>query len=199
MAMRAQHFLLVIVTMLSLGAAAQGQVLLQLYDNTDTHTWQLYASVSGTNDGLAGFYADLTNAKNAVRKSPVSWSPTPMGFVVPTGNGWSWEDAAVGKGELFAGQDPTTPESLVYGIGQTAGTLGGVAYGSPVLLGVGDYFNNAAANHGFYGAGATVFRHASQGLCDTAQVSTQVILIPEPASLALLASAGLLALRRRRR
>ena len=134
------------------GPAVQAvTVTLDMRDNDDG-TFDLYASSSiGDNFGIAYYNIDLVNILTAVHQSPKALSAE-IGAAV--GFSGARSDLAA-PGALFAYQDTlagTAPASLIYGIGQTAGTFPGTIFSTigmpwtaPVLLASGTYTQGGAA------------------------------------------------------
>lgn len=168
-------------------------------------TFDLYASASpGDNAGISFFNVDLVGILTATHQSPRALdlgTGTVRGFTVGRGD-------LAGDGPLFAGQDTSsgTTASLIFGIGQTAGSftllpLGtdvGVPWAVPVLLASGTYSTNPASPDFGQEVVANVFTAVDDVDAAAADVTTLVTRIPEPVTLSILALGGLALLKRRR-
>jgi hypothetical protein len=176
------------------GEAEAGTVTFTLMVDPSSQTFHVQADASlDDNTGLAGFAVDLVNidsARNAApRMNADSGDPADVrGFTL--GN----LDLA-GDGTLFSGQNNSLPTTLLFGIGQSAGGLDtgvapsvGIPWDVPVLLGTGNYSGgllpafgaNIAANLFDMGADETL------ATVSAAQVATNVVVIPEPATYILI-------------
>jgi hypothetical protein len=181
------------------GPAAQGAtIIFDLRDHFDG-TFDLYASASlGDNAGIAFFNVDLVNILTATQQSPKGLDDSlfiTRGFDLGGGD-------LTGDGALWAGQNTASgdaPDNLVYGIGQTAGSFGtlgtprGVPWDAPVLIGSGTYSMDTNPEFGAEVVG-NVF--TAEGGVDAE--AADVVLIPEPVTLSILALGGLVMLRRKR-
>ena len=199
-----------IVVLCLLGSAVQAipKVTLDMRDYGDG-TYDLYASSSlGDNFGIVYFNIELINILTAVHQSPVAFSADVGGMV-----GFDGARADLsGPGALFANQTTNSgnaPANLIYGIGQTAGTFPGTIFSdvgmpwlAPVQLCSGTYDTEGDAPEYVLGVDtvANVFAilwtvdEIPQGLAVQAEV------VPEPATMVILAlGAGLMVTLRRRR
>ena len=208
--MRRRSSILLVATMAVLcfvGSAAQavGTVDFELVDYLDG-TFELYASASlGDNAGISYYNVDLVGILTATHQSPKAvdlGSGNTRGFTVGRGD-------LAGPGPLFAGQDPSsgTTNSLIYGIGQTAGSFPilpfpadvGVPWAAPVLIATGTYSLNPGSPDFGQEVFANVFTVQGELDADPAAVTTHRTEIPEPVTLSILAlGAGLALLRRKR-
>ena len=187
------------------GPAVQAAlVTLDLRDYGDG-TYDLYAEAStGDNFGIVYYNIDLVNILTAVHQSPTGYDlaiSAVVGFAGARSN-------LTGDGALFAYQDTlvgSAPASLIYGIGQTAGTralLGetGVPWTAPVLLASGTYDVGGPAPWRGQELVVNILTQEwtdgpiPQGLVRAAEV----IWIPEPATMAILALGAIAFLARRR-
>ena len=163
-------------------------------------TFDLYASASlGDNAGIAFFNVDLVNILTATQQSPKGLDDSL--FIVrgfDLGGGDLSGDGAMWAGQSTASDD--APDNLIYGIGQTAGTFGtlgsprGIPWDAPVLIASGTYSMNPASP--WFGDEVVGNVFTAEGEVDAA--AADVILIPEPVTLSILALGGLALLRRRR-
>jgi hypothetical protein len=171
------------------------------------NTWKLLASATSStdNDGLAGYNIDLININSADNLAPQILSGgTPVrGFIVGG-------DDLVGDGAIFAGQDSTSPASILYHVGEPGfpgpdpSPLVGrnVPWGEPpILLATGtgpwdlvDFGSSTNANIWAEGEAALGGVNA-----DPAEVALVIHrIVPEPTTAVLLAL-GLMGLTAQRR
>ena len=182
------------------GMVAQAATVhFELYDYMDG-TFELYASASlGDNAGISFFNVDLVNILTATHQSPKGVDMD-AGFVTRGFTGGAPDLA--GDGALFAFQNTLDAPTLIYGIGQTAGTFNtagsprGVPWAVPVLIASGT--NPANPDFGPE-AVANVFTTDGEVGAEAAQVTTHVTRVPEPVTLTMLGLGGLAMLIRRRR
>ena len=205
--MRKNIVVMALVAVLCLvGPAVQAvTVTLDMRDNGDG-TYDLYASSStGDNFGIAYFNIDLVNILTATHQSPTDFALGGTGTV-----GFAGARANLtAPGALFAYQDTSAnnADKILYGVGQTAGTYaGGVApvgipWTAPVLLASGTY-SGAAPGFGAEKVVNVFTQEWADGDPPSGIVAPadSVVLIPEPATMVMLAlGAGLMVALRRRR
>jgi hypothetical protein len=169
-------------------------------------TFEIVASASLDNDGLSGWAMNIFGITAATNVSPLAQVAAPA--FAPKGFGFGRTAALAGDGNIGGAQDPTViagnPGQALLGVGQVGGDLDTLAgglfpapdgiYGAPVLLVTGTLEPGTASAFRIDGASASVF-----GAQTTTQVAAEVevIIVPEPASLALLGLGGLAMIRRR--
>jgi hypothetical protein len=170
--------------------------------NPAAGTWQLLATDSNDNGGISAFALDLQGCATGTINAPCAEDFSTMVLRGFTQHGVTVVTSGIY--EYFGGQNTTDPNSLIWGVGQVAGRIPGAppsipdtTWGCPVLLASGTYAagrvptilntsdNKASVNDFTANGGATC-------------LSAQVVIVPEPATLAFLALAAL-ALRRRQR
>lgn len=182
-------------------------------DGRAPDSWVLSATADGESDGIAGYNIDFVNSATAIAGGPHAFNLDNfklMGFTVDNTD-------FVGDGALFAGQNSTDAATLIYGIGQEAGTLGNIVPDSqnasdgtptvpwdvPVVLGWGtgpwetvDIAVSANVNVWSLGQAAVGGTNAEAAAVDLVVTRNN---IPEPASFALLGIAllGVVGLRRK--
>ena len=207
-------WVLLVAAFLAAGASEAAVVNYHLKVNEGgPGTYNLYVSSSlGDNFGLAFYSANLLGGISTLdHKSPRALeldSGDPIGFRTLRS-----ADNNVAR-LVEAAQDTITPTPfLVRGLGQTPGNLGTlpgvtgllsteqVVYGAPLLLASGLYAGPASALGIASGSLANVFQAAGGIATMAAQTSTQVTVVPEPATLgaSVLALAALVVGRRRSR
>ncbi len=184
-------------------------------DEDGVGTFNVYASASlGDNFGISGFQIEFdqttvsTLTLLAPRATLSSARNDSVGFLL------SQLPSAGNENKLGAGQDVAQPQQLIYGFGQTAGSLppvlGGTViqanYGAPLLVGSGQYIGaGPVVEEGFGKTEANVFMSQEafiappQGVSpDVTDADVVVNIIPEPMSLAMLGVGGIALIRRRR-
>jgi hypothetical protein len=165
--------------------------------NEQARTFDVWGSVSGgDNAGMASFVVDLLNIDTARVVAPKGFDRDELrlkGFVTIS-------PALTGDGTVYGYQNLSDPNSLILGIGQTAGSLPvypgssyvGIPWAAPVHLATGTYSGPELPVIGTT-ATADVFTHIG-----STELQTAGIYLPEPASCLLLAIGGAMALCRRR-
>ncbi len=213
---------LALVVVCSVAAAdSQPTATLTLVNNYVTDTWQLFADCSqGDNAGIAGYALDLGNVD---LNSIVHHDPIGGEYLTRTGGGTFYQQygfTVIGYdpntqhgpniGEIFAAQLSLDPASLIYGVGQQAGSLpsldGPVNYDAHVFLANGSYaggtpyfFQNMQLQaYPQVNVWEQVGTHDAAAAQVEAVVVTQMVLVPEPATMVLLAAGAMALLRRRR-
>jgi hypothetical protein len=196
--MKRMSLLLAAVSLLSVMGAAQASVVtLDLQVDQGAGTWELYGSASlDNNGGIAGFNIDLVDIASATVMAPKGYdmdSHENRGFTIRSAD-------LTGDGAVFAGQNTTVEASLIYGIGQYAGTFNfdpgsqtSVPWDAPVLLASGTC---AGGSSPWFGDSTNVNVFTDSGI--TTHAAGEIILTPEPAVLSLLALGAVAMLRRRR-
>ena len=195
------------------GAANAATVTLSMVSNPGNHTWQLFADDSNDNGGIASANIPLLGIDTLTNEMPFyqlnATNFQPSGFSelrLPATDGDS-----VGK-TLFASQKlvPTATPNLVYGFGQTAGTLANPVAAAPnknldylahLLIGSGTYSGNNTPAVDFNATNLSIVVFAaSTGTGVTSATAVPGGAVPEPATLAMigLAFAGCIGVRRRR-
>ena len=185
------------------GMVAQAATVhFELYDYMDG-TLELYASASlGDNAGISFFNVDLVDILTGTHQSPKGVDMD-AGFITRGFTGGAPDLA--GDGALFAFQNTLDAPTLIYGIGQTAGTFNtagsprGVPWAAPVLIASGTYSLNPANPDFGPEAVANVFTTDGEVEVEPATVTTHVTRVPEPVTLTMLGLGGLGVLIRRRR
>ena len=193
---------------LSAMAAQAATVHFNLVHTGAGGTFDLFASTPiPDSSGIAGFNVDLVNILTATHESPKADDTAlfvTRGFTLGRIN-------LAGPGALFAGQNTTNITSLIYGVGQTAGTFPtnplnpndvGVPWTAPVLIASGTYGPGTLPGFGNEVLGS-VFTSVYEGDPPppeglVASVTTTTEVTPEPATLALLFLGGLALLRHKR-
>lgn len=198
-----------IAVVLLAAAAAQGATVELRLDINPAGTWQILAtaspaSISDTvypsdNAGLAAFAINMKNITTSLMAAPKGFDGTKLtnaGFTL----GGVTPDLATSEFEILGGQNTTDPNTLVYGMGQVAGTIPGLAgvipdttWTQPVVVVTGTYVVGQQTPV-IMGAQANVFT-AAGGVTAT---DATVVIIPEPVTLTLLGIGALALLRRRR-
>ncbi len=198
-----KKILVLLAVLCFVGSAAQAAVVtLDMRDYGDG-TYDLYASSSlGDNYGIVYYNIDLVNILTAVHESPTGYDlaiSAVVGFAGARSN-------LTGDGALFAYQDTlvgSAPASLIYGIGQTAGDralLGetGVPWTAPVLLASGTYdVGGPAPGYGQELVVNILTQEWTDGPIPEGLVRAAEV-IPEPATMAILALGAIAFLARRR-
>lgn len=148
--------------------------------------------------GLSFFSIQLTNITSAV-----NMAPTDMFGTIPLAGFTVGGTDLSAPGELFAGQNSTSPSSLIYGVG-TGGTytpMGTVQKNIPwdepwVLLGT------IAADPGLtpwdFMTEATSSANVFAAVDDPTAIAAEVQIVPEPVTMSLLIVGGGVLLRKRR-
>ncbi|NQU75795.1 MAG: PEP-CTERM sorting domain-containing protein [Planctomycetes bacterium] len=196
----------------AISAQAAPAVTYTLVIDPGPGTFQITADVSqGDNAGLATYGMDVVGFSTMSNLGPMV-DGFADGFL-PCTKGFNLFRSADNVSPLGAGQDTITPGAvLVYGFGQAAGDIsppGGWAVGPPhtevqsvydatLVLASGTFPVGVNPSWG-QSAAAVVF--AQEGLQDTMGVTAELVtvIIPEPATMSMLALGGLAALIRRRR
>ena len=204
-------------------AAAAPVYNMQVVADNGTGEWWLYAwdahyPTTVDNYGIGSFGADRTPHTTGENKAPAAWDEYLPPIVPTTATGGFTENRAAnasGDPTVAASQDfPSGTATLVYYFGQLAGDIEDLAKGAPftdifvpadgnydakLLLAKGTYDTSGSAPS-IDNSAMTVF---STTTTDTVVSPTLTVLdteiIPEPATLGLLTSGGLIALLRRRR
>ena len=162
-------------------------------------TWQVYASDTPDNSGISGFSMYVKDVLTATLAAPKGFDTGPVyrGFTV----GGTTFDAQTTEFEVLGGQNSSDAASVLFGIGQVAGSLTGIPpaipptpYEWPVLLASGTYNPAVTFNLSDINGIANVFK--PQGSLEA--MAAQVVWIPEPLTVTLLGLGGLALLRRRR-
>lgn len=134
-------------------------------DQTD-HTFAVYADAStGDNLGIAGFDITISNVTTANMDAPYVYDPA-----VKTTRGFFLQQFSPQSGEAFGGQNVANSNSLIYGVGQTAGTINGTSWDAHVLLVDGTYTGNNLPAIDFAGATVNVFSLTHDGQSDSSTV-----------------------------
>ena len=161
-------------------------------------TYDLTATLSGdASGGLSFFSIELAGITSALNMAPVDLF---MGTIPIAGFTVGGADLA-GPGELFAGQNSTSPATLIYGIGTGGsyvpmGTPKNIPWDEPaVLLGVVSAPDGLTAQDMVTAASINVFVVSG----DAAAIGVdEVVLTPEPATMSLLVIGAAALLRRKR-
>ena len=145
------------------------------------------------NGGISGANIPILGADTLAITAPYSMfdmgragGAGPLGFAISDNAG----------NVLFIGQNSTDADSLLFEVGQTAGAFGNPADGAapwdlPVVLATGTYSAGLPAVD-YINGGMNVFSGVD------VNESIPARIVPEPATMSLLALGGLAALRRRR-
>lgn len=145
---------------LLLDAAA---VYLDLEVNETAGTFQLFADATADNNGgIAGYSIPLSGVTTVRNLAPRGFDAN-----VQTNRGFTLAPAWTAGGDLFAGQNISDADSVIYGIGQTSGTFNvvggtGVPWGAHVLLADGTFTASQTPAINFADAGVNVFASSSQ-------------------------------------
>ncbi len=172
---------------------------------TGADTFDLTAEVTGGSAGLAGYNVELENVGSFDHKAPegVDSGFNAKGFTL--GNNASIvAGPTTGVNAIFSGQNTSAasaPGTLIYNVGISPGTAAAEdllpgshvvdTWGVPVLIGSGTFSEVPT----FESATANVFDMEDEVTTSAADV----VMIPEPATMSLLALGGLGVLVRRRR
>jgi hypothetical protein len=165
--------------MLLAGAASASSFQFTLTLNEQAHTFDVWGSASPQdNAGLASFSIDLLNIDTARVVAPMAFDRNELrlkGFVTIS-------PALADDGVAYGSQNLSDPNSLLLGIGQTAGSVSiypgsyavGVPWTAPVRLVTGTYSGAAAPAVGEASV-AEVFSHAG-----SLQLEAATFYVPEP-------------------
>ncbi len=188
-----------LLALVMVGSASAAVVTLDLQQTGNN--WQLFASVpdDGSSDGIAGIAVYINGATTAAFKATAATvldeSFTPIGAygfnavakVSPMG----------GNHEVLCGLDPGNVAYITRGLGQKSVTVNYINFGTTPMS-----KTWAAPLLVAEGTGTPSFGAASANVLKTGMDATEaasVVLIPEPATMALLSIGGIAALIRRRR
>jgi hypothetical protein len=197
------------VVLLAATMAQAATVEMKLNLDQAAGTWQVIATSSpasiisavyaNDNAGIAGFTINMKDVSTATMAGPKGFDfaagMITRGFIL---QGTTF-DASTSEYEILGGQSTIDPNTLLYGIGQSAGAIIGLPpqipntpYDNPVVLASGTFA--AGKTPTIVSGSANVFTATG---AVTASAAT-VVIVPEPVTLTLLGVGALALLRRRR-